>query len=117
MIECKINILVHFVAKDNKNVFVGKLPNFIKVQSIPFDETYDEEKQSLQLVGGTNIIRWRYKRNIQGEIEIDEKGNKIKESNAKIVKWKNGSYQIIIGDDIFDAATHACSNRYFYNRK
>ena len=41
-----------------------------------------------------NTIRWRYGK--------DQEGNEIKESNARIVKWSDGSLSLHLGNEIFD---------------
>ncbi|XP_029417794.1 RNA polymerase-associated protein LEO1-like [Nannospalax galili] len=41
-----------------------------------------------------NTIRWRVRR--------DEGGYKIKESNARIVKWSDGSMSLHLGSEVFD---------------
>uniref|UniRef100_A0A8C5T6S5 RNA polymerase-associated protein LEO1 n=1 Tax=Malurus cyaneus samueli TaxID=2593467 RepID=A0A8C5T6S5_9PASS len=41
-----------------------------------------------------NTIRWRMRR--------DEEGNEIRESNARIVKWSDGSMSLHLGNEVFD---------------
>lgn len=41
-----------------------------------------------------NTIRWRN--------NVDKDGNMIKESNARIVKWSDGSMSLHLGSEIFD---------------
>ena len=41
-----------------------------------------------------NTIRWRY--------STDESGNEVRESNARIVKWSDGSMSLYLGGEIFD---------------
>ena len=41
-----------------------------------------------------NTIRWRYSQ--------DEHGNDIRESNARIVRWSDGSMSLYLGSEIFD---------------
>lgn len=66
-----------------------------------------KEKKRLERAGA--LIRWRWKQDSRGEIvrsilsrypQIrDAKGKPMRESNARIVKWSDGSYQLLIGDD------------------
>lgn len=42
----------------------------------------------------SNTIRWRE--------DLDEEGNAVKESNARIVKWSDGSMSLHLGNEIFD---------------
>ena len=39
-----------------------------------------------------NVVRWRW--------GIDEQGNRVKESNARIVKWSDGTTQLMIGNRV-----------------
>ena len=41
-----------------------------------------------------NTIRWR--------VDFDAEGNAIRESNAKLVKWSDGSLSLHLGSEIFD---------------
>ena len=89
-----------------KEIHFVKLPNFLSVESRPFDgETYedemddeatqqDEEGRTRLKLKVENTIRWR-----QG---FDKEGHPVKESNARIVKWSDGSYSLHLGNEIFD---------------
>lgn len=41
-----------------------------------------------------NTIRWR-------EV-FDQEGNLVKESNARVIKWSDGSMSLHLGSEIFD---------------
>ncbi|CAI5447721.1 unnamed protein product [Caenorhabditis angaria] len=97
---------------ENEPYYV-KLPNFLSVQTHPFDpENYEEDEDDEQVKfdeeGNTklklrveNTIRWREKE------EIDEKTGetkKMRESNAKFVKWSDGSISLYLGNEIFEVA-------------
>jgi RNA polymerase-associated protein LEO1 len=86
-----------------------KLPNFLTVEPKPFDaeiyenEVEDEEQQDEEgrtrlklkvrpvmeklarsiLLQVENTMRWRYSK--------DEQGNETRESNAKVVRWSDGT--------------------------
>lgn len=86
---------VHFV----------KLPNFLSVEPRPFShDTYEDEMpkgDALDEEGKTrvrlkveNTIRWKY--------EKDSEGNEYKQSNARFVKWSDGSMSLYLGSEIFD---------------
>uniref|UniRef100_A0A914DY27 RNA polymerase-associated protein LEO1 n=1 Tax=Acrobeloides nanus TaxID=290746 RepID=A0A914DY27_9BILA len=85
-----------------------KFPNFLSVETKPFDpevyedeieeeEQLDEEGRSRLKLKLENTIRWRYAK--------DEIGNEIRESNAKIVKWSDGTMSLYLGNEIFDVST------------
>ncbi|KAI3410088.1 Paf1 complex component [Globodera pallida] len=82
-----------------------KMPNFLNLFSKQFDpETYEdelEEDEVLDEEGRTrlkvkmeNTIRWRTVR--------DGQGNEKRESNAKIVRWSDGSMSLYLGKEIFE---------------
>merc|ERR1719468_1246124 len=86
-----------------------KLPNFLSIESRPFDpDTYedelddenanqqDEEGRNRTKLRVENTIRWR------DTGEMDEEGKPIRESNARMVKWSDGSYSLHLGNEIFD---------------
>jgi RNA polymerase-associated protein LEO1 len=82
-----------------------RFPNFLSLESKPFDsEVYENEvddEDQLDEEGRTrlklrveNTIRWRY--------GTDKDGNQIKESNAKVVRWSDGTASLYLGNEIFD---------------
>ncbi|CAH0390368.1 unnamed protein product [Bemisia tabaci] len=94
-LNCDLGNDLHFV----------KLPNFLSVETRPFDskyyedeideeETLDEEGRARLKLKVENTIRWR-------EI-FDKDQNLSKESNAKFVTWSDGSMSLYLGSEIFD---------------
>ncbi len=82
-----------------------KLPNFLSVETRPFDpttyedeiddeETLDEEGRARLKLKVENTIRWREK--------FNEKGVFVKESNARFVRWSDGSLSLHLGEEIFN---------------
>ncbi|KAH7335557.1 Leo1-like protein-domain-containing protein [Rhizoctonia solani] len=103
--EAEINIpkLPLPTSSDNQ-YWMMRLPNFLKLDTKPFHtETYEgpqddyegeEKKASATMLDVTNTIRWRW---IQGE-----NGEMKKQSNARIVKWSDGSMSLQLGTELFD---------------
>ncbi|KOX80906.1 Another transcription unit protein [Melipona quadrifasciata] len=58
------------------------------------EETLDEEGRARLKLKVENTLRWK-------EI-FDEQGKVIKESNARFVKWSDGSMSLHLGSEIFD---------------
>eukprot|EP00529_Nitzschia_sp_RCC80_P001127 CAMPEP_0113464496 /NCGR_PEP_ID=MMETSP0014_2-20120614/13231_1 /TAXON_ID=2857 /ORGANISM="Nitzschia sp." /LENGTH=549 /DNA_ID=CAMNT_0000356579 /DNA_START=26 /DNA_END=1675 /DNA_ORIENTATION=- /assembly_acc=CAM_ASM_000159 len=81
-----------------------KLPNLLAVQPACFDEDeYDMAEEEEQYKGYVhNMMRWRYKRDGQGELVRDGGGKLVRESNTKLVKWSDGSYTLHIGNEAFN---------------
>merc|ERR1712029_525974 len=104
--ETRIDVEVPKISTNLGNeIHFVKLPNFLSVDCRPFDpETYEDEiedEDSLDEEGRArlklkveNTIRWR--------IGFDAEGKAIRESNARMVKWSDGSMSLYLGDEIFD---------------
>ncbi len=54
----------------------------------------DEEGRARLKLKVENTIRWR--------TAFDDKGNAIQESNARMVRWSDGSLTLHLGSEIFD---------------
>lgn len=104
--ETRIDVEIPRIASDlGKDIHFVKLPNFLSVDTRPFDpETYEDEideeetldeegRQRLKLKVG-NTIRWRK--------FINDKGETVQDSNARFVKWSDGSLSLHLGSEIFD---------------
>uniref|UniRef100_A0A914WLA8 RNA polymerase-associated protein LEO1 n=1 Tax=Plectus sambesii TaxID=2011161 RepID=A0A914WLA8_9BILA len=82
-----------------------KFPNFLSVEPRPFDPEHyedeideddqlDEEGRSRLKLRVENTIRWRYAQ--------DEEGATVRQSNAKVVRWSDGTMSLYLGNEIFD---------------
>ncbi|XP_051053369.1 RNA polymerase-associated protein LEO1-like [Phodopus roborovskii] len=104
--ETRIKIEIPSITSDLGNeLYFVKLPRFLRIEPKPFDPQlyedefedekvlYEEDKTRLKLKV-ENTIRWRICR--------DEEGYKIKESNARMVKWSDGSMSLHLGSEVFD---------------
>ncbi|XP_077905742.1 RNA polymerase-associated protein LEO1 isoform X2 [Ictidomys tridecemlineatus] len=104
--ETRIEIKIPSINSDLGNeLYFVKLPKFLSIESKPFDPQfyedefedekvlYEEDRTRLKLKV-ENTIRWRIRR--------DEEGKKVKESNARIVKWSDGSMSLHLGNEVFD---------------
>uniref|UniRef100_A0A0E0JBI0 RNA polymerase-associated protein LEO1 n=1 Tax=Oryza nivara TaxID=4536 RepID=A0A0E0JBI0_ORYNI len=86
---------------------VIKVSNIMGIDPKPFDpKTYVEEDVFVTDESGTkkrirledNIVRWRTVKNANGTTSC--------ESNARIVKWKDGTMQLLIGNEVLDISVH-----------
>ncbi|GAA6036689.1 hypothetical protein JCM8097_003429 [Rhodosporidiobolus ruineniae] len=95
-------------------VWHAKLPGFLEIAPNPFDEkTWEpkedevEDEQSQSQAAGEdvkpkkhasvpdeNVIRWRWTR--------DELNQVVKQSNARIVRWSDGTLSLQLGSELFD---------------
>ena len=93
---------------DKMSLHVTKLPNLVGIQSQPYDpETHDPEEEAQDYRGYTHsMIRWRYKKvgGSDGTFDRDDEngGRLIRESNARFVKWSDGTYTLHVGPDVFE---------------
>lgn len=80
------------------------MPNFLSVETRPFDpstyedeideeETLDEEGRARLKLKVENTIRWK---------EINTATETKKQSNARFVRWSDGSMSLHLGSEIFD---------------
>lgn len=81
---------------------VVRVSNIMGIESKPFDpKTYTEEEFLMDESGDKrrlrledNVARWRLAKNRDGSISY--------ESNARFVKWSDGSMQLLIGNEVLD---------------
>merc|ERR1719330_2096088 len=107
MPETRIDVEVPKIKTDiGKELHFVKLPNFLSVDSRPYDqEMYEDEmdEETMQDEEGRarlklkveNTIRWR-----QGSDK--ETGQPRMETNTRIVRWSDGSLSLHLGSEIFD---------------
>ncbi|CAE6359252.1 unnamed protein product [Rhizoctonia solani] len=112
--EAEINIpKLPLPTSSDSQYWMMRLPSFLKLDTKPFHtETYEgpqdeyegeDKKESAIMLDVTNTIRWRW---IQGE-----DGEMKKQSNARIVKWSDGSMSLQLGTEIFDINANAEGSR------
>ncbi|KAA8899476.1 hypothetical protein TRICI_006339 [Trichomonascus ciferrii] len=80
--------------------YFARVPAFLTLEPHPFEEQkFLEERQSqgeqgrLRLLN-ENTIRWRYGKG--------SAGNMTKQSNARFIKWDDGSMSLQVGGEMFD---------------
>ncbi|CAI2364808.1 unnamed protein product [Moneuplotes crassus] len=123
----------------DEDCFEMRMPNIAKIQSQPFDpENYQPEKaiqyknehglikeKSFNLL---NVIRWRYTDSTTEPFVLTDKAKQMQEavgykprypdkqieSNAKIVEWSDGTFSMMIGDEILDLNFSKTTNSHLY---
>ncbi|CAH3130896.1 unnamed protein product [Pocillopora meandrina] len=103
--ETRIDVTIPYCQFSlGSELYFVKMPNFLSIEHKPFDpalyedemeedEVLDEEGRARLKLKVENTIRWRYRK--------DEEGNEIKESNARIVRWSDGTTSLLLGE-VFD---------------
>ncbi|XP_064472289.1 RNA polymerase-associated protein LEO1-like [Ornithodoros turicata] len=104
--ETRIDVEIpRIVTNLGNEVHFVKLPNFLSVDTRPYDpqwyedevdedEVLDEEGRARLKLKVENTVRWRY--------DYDKMGNQTRQSNARIIKWSDGSMSLHLGSEIFD---------------
>lgn len=97
------------------SLHMTKLPNLVAIQPAAFEEDLYLEKEEEEQYKGyvQNMIRWRYKRNSDGELERGEDGSLVRESNSRLVQWSDGSFTLHVGNETFDIQTTDSSSQGF----
>jgi RNA polymerase-associated protein LEO1 len=80
-----------------------KLPNLVGLQLEPFDvESYSPDLEEKDFRGYVhNVVRWRYKKDKNGSLVRNDEGKLERESNARLVKWEDGSMTLHVGSEVF----------------
>ncbi|SPO41966.1 related to LEO1 - component of the Paf1 complex [Pseudozyma flocculosa] len=98
-----------------KEHWMVRIPHFLRYATQPFDaDTWDDEVEeemlrdegfttgfshdagAVSLLRTSNTIRWRY------SDQVDDDGARIPESNARIVRWSDGTMSLQVGRELFD---------------
>ncbi|XP_062062630.1 RNA polymerase-associated protein LEO1-like [Lepus europaeus] len=104
--ETRIEVEIPNINSDlgNELHFV-KLPKFLSIDPKPFDpQFYEDECEDKKMLYDEDRIRLKLKveNTIRWRIRRDEEGNEIRESNARIVKWSDGSMSLHLGNEVFE---------------
>ncbi|XP_053449105.1 RNA polymerase-associated protein LEO1-like [Nycticebus coucang] len=104
--ETTIEIEIPRINSDLGNdLYFVKLPKFLSIEPKPFDpQSYEDEFEDEKILDEEDRTRLRLKveNTIRWRVRRDEKGNKVKESNTRIVKWSDGSMSLHLGKEVFD---------------
>jgi len=95
------------IVSNNKTVsmHMTKLPNIVNINTEAFDRsTYNSKEEEKEYNGNVhNMIRWRYKKGKEpGELLRTDNGKLLRESNARVCKWSDGSLTLHVGEEVFD---------------
>jgi RNA polymerase-associated protein LEO1 len=82
-----------------------KLPKTINLEPIAYDQDsfvfhetnkdVDDQYDESVLLPVGNVARWRW--------SLDSEGNRVKESNTRVIKWSDGTVQLLVGKGtVFD---------------
>ncbi|KAI1301804.1 RNA polymerase-associated protein LEO1 [Halotydeus destructor] len=106
----RINVDIPRIISDlGKEVNYVKLPNFLSIDTHPYDPQWYEDEiddEDLQDEEGRARMKLKVENTIRWRSVADENGEMKKESNARVVKWSDGSMSLHLGSEIFDMHKH-----------
>lgn len=84
-----------------------KLPNTLAIIHTAYDRKFYDPHEEEELYGPStllsNIIRWRYATDDNGALRRDPTtGKLVRESNARIIQWSDGTKSIQVGQELMD---------------
>uniref|UniRef100_A0A5S6R572 RNA polymerase-associated protein LEO1 n=1 Tax=Trichuris muris TaxID=70415 RepID=A0A5S6R572_TRIMR len=101
-IEIQVPVLEDHLGEEN---YFIKLPNFVSIEPQPFDpETFEMEPEEDQVMDeeGRKRVKLKVENTIRWRKTIDDKGNVVPSSNAKLVRYSDNSFVLFIGAEPFD---------------
>ncbi|XP_039261956.2 uncharacterized protein LOC120338085 [Styela clava] len=104
--ETRIEVEIPKINTDLGNsVHFVRFPNFVSVETRPFDPTvYEDEIEDDELLDeeGRTRLKLKVENTIRWKKYTDENGMQLTESNARLVRWSDGSLSMHLGSEIFD---------------
>ena len=87
--------------KRSEAVAFAQVPKFLAFEHEPYDEDKDEAGGKHEQ--GAAVLRWRFEKDVlTGEVLKDEQGAPKWSSNCRVVRWSDGSLQLIVGSERYD---------------
>lgn len=84
---------------DDQKLYTIRFPDLVAVDAIPFDKEYPPS----EFQPGSAVMRWRY-------TSAQDAVHKTKESNTRLIRWSDGSMQLVIGKQVFTLREHALAD-------
>lgn len=104
--------------KESQSRFFVRTPNFIKINPTLYDSlTYDEEREKTIHDGSAAIVRYRIKRDELGDIIVDTNNQPVYESNSRLVKYEDGTYQLVVGKAVFNSKIVPANGCYIFQEQ
>uniref|UniRef100_A0A1L8DFQ3 Putative another transcription unit protein n=1 Tax=Nyssomyia neivai TaxID=330878 RepID=A0A1L8DFQ3_9DIPT len=104
--ETRIDVEIPRIMSDlGRDIHFVILPNFLSVETRPFDpDTYEDEIDEEETLDeeGRQRIKLKVSNTIRWQETFDRDGKRKIESNARVIKWSDGSMSLHLGNEIFD---------------
>eukprot|EP00958_Prasinococcus_capsulatus_P001369 scaffold115_cov304-Prasinococcus_capsulatus_cf.AAC.63 len=107
-------------AHSMESVRLAKLSNIVGIEKEEFNpETFKAEEEAYLDEAGQVKVRLRDQNVIRWRKVDDGSGGYAMQSNARIVKWSDGSVQLLLGEETFNVDTQPIhkENHHLYTRK
>lgn len=104
---------------DTEALYLAKLPSFLDVNSFPYDpdtllaeiqqsteESADNDEKMTKKRSLVNTLRWKYEQDKDGEYQ--------RISNARFVRWSDGSMSLQVGEELFDVPVKTMAREHNY---
>lgn len=104
---------------DTEALYLAKLPSFLDVNSFPYDpesllaeiqqsteESADNDEKMTKKRSLVNTLRWKYQQDKEGEYK--------RVSNARFVRWSDGSMSLQVGEELFDVPVKTMNKEHNY---
>ena len=89
----------HLHLRPQQKQQVLRVPKFVAFEQSP----WDPDKPQKEYDEGQAVLRWRLEKDIlTGESMLDENNKPKWTSNGRLVKWSDGSMQLIVGSERYD---------------
>ena len=103
---------------EHTQAMLVRMPNVLKIQEQPFDELAYSKEDDMEAIGRVALgVRYRVQRGADGNVVQDASGKPVFESNARLVKMKNGSVQIIMGSSVYECIQQPVDSSFLYMQK
>lgn len=98
-------------------VFISKMPNILRL----VQEPYTKESIRAEMDNPSdetlyrNYVRWRYKRDsATGRVLLDDEKRPLRESNAKLVQWEDGTFSMFVGREALTLSKQKLANSFLF---
>ncbi|BDA50023.1 RNA polymerase-associated protein LEO1 [Coccomyxa sp. Obi] len=91
---------------DSNRIAVAKLSNILNIETRAFHPATFEEEREQEYVDdrGVRRVRGLFANTIRWRRSLKEDGSEGIESNARFVRWSDGSLQLLVGDEVLDVS-------------
>lgn len=108
---------------ESVNGVLLRMPNFVAINTKPFEILDQESAQKMtreeeeMFAGVVSLIRYRVKKDSDGNIVYDEKEQPVLESNSRLLQLEDKSFILLVGKESFRVGLHSTFHSYMYSHE